>query len=104
MRTCAKIGGSVVFAATVALLGSQTAQADDANLLRSARDLGFLVSDYNLLAMGHSACYFLSLNRDPGQVTDRIRRYGNVEPDAAGRFLSLAVQEYCPQYGNRVGL
>jgi hypothetical protein len=53
--------------------------------------------------MAHSACYFLSRNRDPGQVAERIMRYGNVESDSAHRFLALSVAQYCPQFGYQVG-
>jgi ABC-type hemin transport system ATPase subunit len=103
MRKYAKRGAWAVIAATVAVLGSPTASADDANLVRSARELGFYVSAVNLVSMGQSACYFLSRNRDPGQVADRIMRYGNVKPDSARQFLALSVREYCPQYGDRIG-
>jgi Protein of unknown function (DUF732) len=103
MRINAKRGGCVVIAATLAVLGSPTAHADDTNLVRNARELGFRVSVENLISMGHSACYFLSLNRDPGQVAQRIMRYGNVESDSAHRFLGLSVNEYCPQYAAQVG-
>jgi len=103
MRMFAKRGGCVVIAATLAVLGSPTAHADDASLVRNARELGFRVSAVNVISMAQSACYFLSRNRDPGQVADRIMRYGNVELDSAHRFLDLSVNEYCPQYAAQVG-
>lgn len=103
MRMYAQRGGYVIVALALAIVGSPTARADDASLVRSARELGFQVSAVNVISMGQSACYFLSRNRDPGQVADRIMRYGNVEPDSARQFLALSVGEYCPQYGNRIG-
>jgi ABC-type hemin transport system ATPase subunit len=103
MRMNAKRAGCVVIAAALTLLGSATARADDASLVRAATELGFGVSAVNLISMGHSACYFLSRNRDPGQVVERIMRYGQVQRDSAQRFLSLSVAEYCPQYRPQIG-
>jgi hypothetical protein len=92
-----------IIAMALAALGSPPAYADDASLVRSARQLGFGISAVNLISTGESACYFIGpRKRDPDEVADRIRRYGNVSPDAARQFLVLAVQEYCPQYGDRV--
>jgi len=96
--------GCVVVALALTAVGSPSARADEDSLVRSARDLGFGVSAVNVLSIGQSACYFLSRNRDPGQVADHIKRYGNVDWDSARRFLDLSVQEYCPQYGDRVAV
>jgi hypothetical protein len=113
MRMFAKRAGFVVIGMTLALLGPPVAHADDASLVRSARDLGFGISAENLISMGQSACYFLyegqhlgsDPNRDnpPDRVVERIMRYGNVEQDAARQFLVLSVNEYCPQYADEVG-
>jgi hypothetical protein len=103
MRMYAKRGGCVVIAVALAVLGSPTAHADDSSLVRNARELGFGVSAVNVISMAHSACYFLSRNRDPGQVAERIMRYGNVESNSAHRFLALSVAQYCPQFGYQVG-
>jgi ABC-type hemin transport system ATPase subunit len=83
-------------------LGAPTAHADDASFVRDAKALGFAFDTDNLISMGRSACYFLSRNRDPGQVAERIMRYGNVDLNAANEFLAMSVTEYCPQFGDRV--
>jgi hypothetical protein len=97
-----KRGSCVFVAVTLTLLGPPVARADEASLVTSAKGLGFTISDENIISIGRSACYFLSRNRDPGQVAERVGRYGNVDSDSAWRFLDLSVREYCPQYGDRV--
>ncbi|MDT5362568.1 MAG: hypothetical protein QOC69_4330 [Mycobacterium sp.] len=84
------------------LLGAPAAHADDASFVREAKALGFVIDTDNLISMGRSACYFLSRTRDPGQVVERIMRYGSVDVNAANRFLAMSVTEYCPQFGDRV--
>jgi hypothetical protein len=84
---------------TLMMLGSPVAQADNASFVSDTQALGFQQASDNLISTARSACYFLSLNRDPGQITDRIGRYMNVDSDLAHRFFVLSVNEYCPQYG-----
>jgi hypothetical protein len=103
MRLYALVKACAVTGVTLTLLGSPVAQADNASFVRDTQALGFIQASQNLISTGESACYFLRLNRDPGQVTDRIRRYLNVDPDMARQFLVRAVNEYCPQYSGRVG-
>lgn len=103
------IGGATValgFAAGLALglLRAPTAHADDASFVAETRALGFQQSDDVLIRMGRSACRFLqpNLRRDPTEVEEHVRRFGGVESDQAHRFLLLSVDEFCPQYSNRV--
>jgi hypothetical protein len=84
------------------VLGAPLARADDEGFVRDARALGFMINDENISSMGRSACYFLSRNRHPGQVEERIVRYGMVDAQAARRFLVNSVIEYCPQFSDRV--
>jgi hypothetical protein len=85
------------------VLGSPVAQADDDSFVRDAKSLGFPQSSDSLISTAQSACYFLGLNRDPGQVEQRILRYTRVEPGQAHQFFVLAVNEYCPQFAGVVG-
>lgn len=104
MRKFADRIGCAVTSVALLLSGAPAAHADDASFVRDAKALGFEIdsgSD-NLISMGRSACYFLSLNRDSGQVAERIMRYGSVDLNAANRFLAMSVTEYCPQFGDRV--
>jgi hypothetical protein len=103
MRLYALAKACAMTGVTLTLLGSPVAQADNASFVRDTQALGFIQASQNLISTGESACYFLRLNRDPGQVTDRIRRYLNVDPDMARQVLVRAVNEYCPQYSGRVG-
>ncbi|WP_111511482.1 DUF732 domain-containing protein [Mycobacterium kyogaense] len=98
MQLQVKRSSCVAVATVLMLFASPDAHADDSSLVDKATGLGFTISAVNIVSMAHSACYFLSRNRNPGQVVERIRRYGQVTPDAAQRFMSLAVTEYCPQY------
>ncbi|GLP82994.1 DUF732 domain-containing protein [Mycobacterium antarcticum] len=104
MRTGALLAGCVVIGVTVGLLGSPVARADDASFVRDAKALGFVQASDNLISTAQSACYFISLNRDPGQVEQRILRYTRVDsPSQAHQFFVLAVNEYCPQHAAVVG-
>jgi hypothetical protein len=79
------------------MLGVPAAHADDASFVRDAKALGFGTNADNLISMARSACYYIGpRNRDPDEVAERIKRYGNVDLDAANRFLALSVAEYCP--------
>jgi hypothetical protein len=102
MRKLADTIGCAMASVALLLLGAPAAHADDASFVRDAKALGFVIDTDNLISMGRSACYFLSLNRDPGQVAERIMRYGSVDLNAANRFLAMSVTEYCPQFGDRV--
>ncbi|CAJ1500477.1 DUF732 domain-containing protein [[Mycobacterium] burgundiense] len=81
------------------------AQADNATFVAQARALGFQQWDDVLIRMGLSACRFLQphLRRTPSDVAAHISRYAVVGPDQAHQFLTLSVNEYCPQYADRVG-
>jgi hypothetical protein len=103
MRMYALTIGSVITGLTLTLLGSPVAQADDASFVRDTQALGFIQASQNLISTGRSACYFLSINRDPGEITERIKRYLNVDPDLAHQFFVLSVNEYCPQFGGAIG-
>lgn len=83
----------------LSLLGSPIAHADDASFVRDAQALGFVHSTDNLISTAQSACYFLTRNRNPSEVEQRIVRYTRIAPPAAAhQFFILAVKEYCPQY------
>jgi hypothetical protein len=97
-----RIGCALVSLALLVLGAAPAAHADDESFVRDAKALGFTIDTDNLISMGRSACYFLSRNRDPGQVAERITRYGSVDPNAANRFLAMSVTEYCPQFGDRL--
>lgn len=87
----------------VSLVLSPPAQADNSGFVSQLKGLGFQQASDNLISTARSACYFLSLNRHPGQVTDRISRYLAVDADLARTFFTLSVNEYCPQYRDRLG-
>ncbi|MDQ2637865.1 MAG: DUF732 domain-containing protein [Actinomycetota bacterium] len=87
----------------VSLALSPPAQADNSGFVSHLKALGFQQASDNLISTARSACYFLSLNRHPGQVTDRISRYLAVDADLARTFFAMSVNEYCPQYRDRVG-
>lgn len=100
-RTASAIGGTLIGVSLI--LSPPPAQANPSSFVAEAKSLGFQQAADNLISTGRSACYFLSLNRDPGQVTDRISRYLAVDADLAKRFFAMSVNEYCPQYRDRVG-
>jgi hypothetical protein len=103
MRRYGPTIGCVVMGATLTLLGSPVAQADDASFVHDAQATGVSLASDNLISTAQSACYFLGpRKRDPGQVLERIIRYTRVEPEQARRFFVLAVNEYCPQYAGLV--
>ncbi|MDQ2638935.1 MAG: DUF732 domain-containing protein [Actinomycetota bacterium] len=89
---------------TLALLGSPVAQADNDSFVTNAKALGFQQDSDNLISTARSACYFLSRNRHPAQVAERIMRYTSVDSGLARQFLALSVNEYCPQYGGQIGV
>ena len=94
------IGATLVGASLVLL---PPAQADNTAIVREAKALGFQQAAANLISTARSACYFLSLNRDPGHVRERISRYLAVDADLGRTFFAMSVNEYCPQYHDRVG-
>jgi hypothetical protein len=112
MRKYANMIGCVAASMSLLLLGAPGAQADDASFVRDAHALGFVTNTDNLISMGRSACYFLYegerfssdplRNNPPDRVAARIMRYGNVDLNAANRFLAMSVAEYCPQLGYRL--
>jgi hypothetical protein len=103
MKTGARMIGGFLVALTLALMGSPAAQADDDSFVRAAHTLGFVLASDNLISTARSACYFLRLNRDSGQVLARIIRYTRAEPDQGRQFFALAINEYCPQYAGVAG-
>jgi hypothetical protein len=103
MRRYALVMACAIAGVVLTMVGSPVAQADNASFVHDAQALNFQQAADNLISTGRSACYFLSLNRDPGQITDRIMRYLNVDQDLAHRFFVLSVNEYCPQYGGQIG-
>lgn len=93
------VGGALIGASLVLL---PPAQADSSGFVSQAKALGFQHAADNLISTARSACYFLSRNRHPAQVTDRISRYLAVDADLARTFFAMSVNEYCPQYRDRV--
>jgi hypothetical protein len=102
MRMYAVVVACAMTGVTLTLLGSPVARADDASFVRDSQALGIQQASDNLISTGLSACYFLSINRDPGEVTERIKRYLNVDPDVAHQFFVMSVNEYCPQFGGAI--
>ena len=104
MRIRALTTSCVAIGATLGLLGSPVARADDADFVRDVQAMNFLQSSDNLISQAESACYFLVRNRTPGEVEARIARYTRVDPPSqAHPFLVLAVRTYCPQFTDLVG-
>lgn len=99
-RIAIAIGGALIGMPLIVL--SPPARADDSGFASEAKALGFQHGRDNLLSTARSACYFLSLNRDPAQVTNRISRYLSVDDHLAARFFAMSVEEYCPQYRDRI--
>jgi hypothetical protein len=95
------IGGALMGVSLI--LFSPPAQADSSSFVSEVKALGFQQGPDNLISTARSACYFLSLNRDSGQVMERISRYLAVDTDLARTFFTMSVNEYCPQYRDRVG-
>ncbi|EHB56490.1 protein of unknown function DUF732 [Mycolicibacterium rhodesiae JS60] len=104
MRMSTRMIGCTVVGVALTLFGAPAAHADNESFVSTAKALGFQQNSENLISTGRSACYFLSRNRDPGQVTERIARYTSVNLDLAHQFLALSVNEYCPQYDQRIGV
>ena len=104
MRMRALTLSCVAIGATLGLLGSPAARADDADFVREVRAMGFLQASDNLISQAESACYFLIRQRDPQEVEARIARYTRVDPPSQSHpFLVLAVRTYCPQFTDFVG-
>jgi hypothetical protein len=104
MRASPWAVGCLLIGASVALLGSPVAQADNGSFVREAEALGFAHGPENLISTAQSACYFLGRNRHSVEVERRIVRYLRVEPTQGHQFLTLAVAQYCPQYAGVVGV
>ena len=99
MRSSVVTSGCVSLCVMVALSGAPSARADNASFVREAKALGFVQAADNLISTARSACYFLSRNRSPGEVEERILRYTMIDPpNLAHQFFVMAVNEYCPQY------
>lgn len=84
------------------MLLAPPAEADNSSFVAEAKGLGFQQETDNLISTARSACYFLSRNRDPVQVTERISRYLAVDANLATRFFAMSIDEYCPQFRNVV--
>ena len=105
--------GSALTGMMIALLGAPVSRADDASFLAAARALGLQQEPVELIRTAQSVCYaFLvgeRLRADPRRdnppelVANRVARYLILSPDEARQFLVLSVNEYCPQYSDRVG-
>lgn len=85
------------------ILLSPPVQADGSSFVSEAKALGFQQASDNLISTARSACYFLDRNRPTDQVTNRIARYLAVDAGLASRFFAMSVNEYCPQYRDRIG-
>lgn len=103
MRTVTPTMSCVLIGLMLALMGPPVSRADDDGFVTAVQSLGFVQGDANLIATARSSCYFLSRNRDPSQVLDRIVRYTRVEPESARQFFALTITEYCPQYAGAAG-
>lgn len=104
MRIRALTTNFVAIGATLGLLASPVARADDADFVRDVQAMGFLQASDNLISQAESACYFLVRKRAPAEVEARIVRYTRVDPPSqAHPFLVLAVRTYCPQFTDLVG-
>lgn len=89
---------------TFSLICSPAAKADDIDFVHAAQAMGFIQRADNLISTAQSACYFLTLNRDPQEVEARILRYTRIDPPSrAHQFFVLAANTYCPQYVWLVG-
>lgn len=85
------------------LPGSPVARADDADFFRDTQALGFAQAYDNLISQAESACYFFVRNRSADEIEARIARYTRIDPPSkAHQFLVLAVNNYCPQFADRV--
>jgi hypothetical protein len=105
MRKFAQITGSIGMGFALVLLGVPVSRADDVSFVEQAHALGFQQWDDVLIRMGLSACRFLqpNLRRHSFDVADHIRRSADVQPDQANQFLTLSVNEYCPDLAYRIG-
>lgn len=104
MHTVPLTAGWLAIGAAAVLLGSPVAQADDAGFVRDVEAIGFVHGPENLISTADSACYFLSRNRTPFEVEERVQRYLRVDAGQARQFLILAVGRYCTQYVGVVGV
>lgn len=105
--------GCAVAGMTIALMEVPVAQADDAGLLAGASAIGIDNEPVDLIRNARSVCYaFLVGSRlrgsdprrdnNPDDVVSRIGRNLILGPDRARRFVALSVNEYCPEYSDRV--
>lgn len=117
MRKFGRHVGYAIVAATVALLGSPVALADNASFVAGARGVGFSTqTEDTLIRMGRSMCRMLqpNLRRIPEDIIAQISRAVNAEPasiadpgkprprtDVYGFFV-LSVHEYCPWLAYRI--
>lgn len=106
--------GCTVTGMTVALLGAPVAQADDAGLLAWARAQGLQHEPVDLIRNARGVCYAFWVggrlrasdprrDNNPDDVVNRIARNLILSPDKARQFVVLSVNEYCPEYSDRVG-
>ena len=95
--------GATIIGLSLAL-GEPQAYADNRSFVDAAKAIGFQQESDNLISTARSACYFLDCNRDPVEITNRISRFLSVPPDMARKFFAMAVDNYCPQYQDRIGV
>lgn len=83
----------------MALAAAPVAHADDAGVIREAREIGILNSDVNIISAGRSVCYVLRLgNRPPAEISAKIARNFVIDQDQARRFSLVSANEWCPQW------
>ncbi|MGV0739763.1 DUF732 domain-containing protein [Mycobacterium syngnathidarum] len=88
----------------LALIASPMAQADDAGVIREARNIGIKNSDVNVISAGRSVCYVLRLgNRPPEEISAKIARTFVIDQDQARRFSLASANEWCPQWSGLFG-
>ncbi|WP_234901326.1 DUF732 domain-containing protein [Mycolicibacterium fluoranthenivorans] len=98
MRTSAALFGCIA-AMMLALSASPVAQADDADVIRQAHDIGIANSDVNIISAGRSVCYVLRLgNRPPDEISGKIARTFVISQDQARQFSLVSANEWCPQW------
>jgi Protein of unknown function (DUF732) len=90
---------SCIAAMMLALAVSPVAHADDADVIREARNIGILNSDVNIISAGRSVCYVLRLgNRPPEEISGKIARTFVINADQARRFSLVSANEWCPRW------
>ena len=90
---------SCIVGLLLALTAAPAAQADDADVIRAAHDIGISNSDVNIISAGRSVCYVLRLgNRPPSEISEKIARNFVINAEQARQFSLVSANEWCPQW------